>query len=195
MTADRGPRATGRVGWSTAGEESRRPPLRRAAGRWPDQAMRGEIGRCLAAGIDPVRLGGFSSRRMALEERSAGDAAKAAQSKSVKGDDVAMGYRPRRAGSGSCRRYRAERVDQLVDVEADRVGDVDQFDGVDPAAAGFHRSYHRLISAERRRQGGLTHARILPVRDEQFDQSLLPWRTKGLGHSPASTENEGRQVQ
>jgi hypothetical protein len=44
------------------GEESRRPALRRAAGLRPDQAMRGAIGRGLAESMNPVRLGGFTSR-------------------------------------------------------------------------------------------------------------------------------------
>ena len=87
-----------------------------------------------------------------------------------------------RAGSGAGRltlqlaRDRAEVVDDGVGVEADRLGEVEQFHHVDAPPPALHGGDHRLVAPEARREVRLAEAGGLAVFDEKFRQAALARR-------------------
>lgn len=60
-------------------------------------------------------------------------------------------------------------------VKANRVGDVEQLDYVNAAAAAFDRGDHGLVSTEPLRKLRLTEAGALALLDQNIDEAHLSW--------------------
>ncbi len=64
-------------------------------------------------------------------------------------------------------------IDQGVEVEADRLGDLEQFDDVHAATAGLDLRHDGLVAAEALGQLSLAQARALALLDQSIDEPNL----------------------
>ena len=67
-------------------------------------------------------------------------------------------------------------------IETDRFGKFKELDDIEPASSGFDRGNDGLVSAERFRKVGLTHAGFPALVDDELYKSHMPWRPKGFLH-------------
>lgn len=70
---------------------------------------------------------------------------------------------------------REQVVDQCMNVESNRFGNLKEFDYVDASAAALDGRNDRLIAVEFLGQIGLAQARALALLDEQINQADVSW--------------------
>jgi hypothetical protein len=70
-------------------------------------------------------------------------------------------------------------------IEADRLGEIQEFHDVDPALATFDSCHKRLITPEPRGDDGLSQAGFFALFDKKRPRCLMPGRLEGSRHLPA----------
>lgn len=78
-----------------------------------------------------------------------------------------------------------------MEIQIDRLSNVEQLDQVDTAAAAFDRGDDRLHAAEPLGELSLAEAGGLPLFDDQADEADVTGRAKGCRHPPLSAVEFG----
>jgi hypothetical protein len=74
--------------------------------------------------------------------------------------------------------------DHGMQVEPDDLGEIEQFDDVQPPLALLDVRDERLMSSQRLRDLCLRHAGLVPLRDQQLREFFVARGVDGLGHRP-----------